>query len=387
MFDRAVLHIDLDAFFASVEQLRNSSLRGKPVIVGGNGSRAVVASCSYEARKFGIHAAMPMRMALQRCPDAVVVRGNMALYSKYSGMVSEIIAEEAPLFEKASIDEFYVDLTGMDRYVGCWKWATALRQLIVRETGLPLSQALATNKLVAKVGTNQAKPNGQRFIEAGTERQFLAPLSVRELPGVGRATYERLAQMGIKRVGRLAQMPRALLERRFGRRGLFLWRKANGLDDTPVQPRHERKSISTESTFAYDTHEVRWLRARLTEMVVKLAWELRRRAQHTALVCVKIRYADFRTCTHQRKIAHTAHDSTLISHVHELFEQLYRPKQQVRLLGVRFGELAYAHNQLELFADARISMQLLRQMDCIRERFGPNAIRLACTLPFGKKDL
>ncbi|RMD71103.1 MAG: DNA polymerase IV [Bacteroidetes bacterium] len=383
MFDRAVLHLDLDAFFASVEQLRHPELRGKPVLIGGKSSRAVVASCSYEARRFGIHSAMPMRTALQRCPDAIVLRGDMETYSKYSRIVTEIIEEEAPLFEKASIDEFYVDLTGMDRFVGCWKWAVELRRRIMKETGLPLSQALAVNKLVSKVGAGEAKPNGERLIEAGTERQFLAPLSVRKLPGVGRVTYERLCLMGVRQVGTLAQMPPQLLERRFGKHGRALWRKANGIDDSPVQSWHERKSISTERTFHQDTTDVHWLRDRLTDMVTKLAWELRKKQKLTANIAVKIRYSDFNTFTQQRKIPYTAHDRTLIRHAHDLFERLYQRRQLVRLIGVRFGDLVHGHYQPDLFDDTAEEVHLLERMDYIRARFGPDAIRLASTLPRG----
>lgn len=386
MFDRAVLHLDLDAFFASVEQLRHPELRGKPVLIGGKSSRAVVASCSYEARRFGIHSAMPMRTALQRCPDAIVLRGDMETYSKYSRIVTEIIEEEAPLFEKASIDEFYVDLTGMDRFVGCWKWAVELRRRIMKETGLPLSQALAVNKLVAKVGAGQAKPNGERLIEAGTERQFLAPLSVRKLPGVGRVTCERLCLMGVRQVGTLAQMPPRLLEQRFGKHGKALWRKANGIDDTPVQPWHERKSISTERTFHEDTTDMQWLRDRLTEMVTRLAWELRKKQKLTANIAVKIRYSDFQTFRRQRKIPYTAHDRTLIRHAHDLFEQLYQRRQLVRLIGLRFGDLVHGRYQPDLFDDTAREMHLLERMDHIRARFGPDAIRLASTLP-RKKDV
>ncbi len=384
MFDRAVLHLDLDAFFASVEQLRNPSLRGKPVLVGGSSPRSVVASCSYEARRFGVHSAMPMGMALRRCPDAVVLRGDMEVYSKYSRVVAEIIASEAPVFEQASIDEFYIDLTGMDRFVGCWRWAVALRKRIVQETGLPLSQALSVNKLVSKIGTGQAKPNGQRLVEAGTERRFLAPLPVRELPGVGPATCAQLHRMGIRRIGALAQMSPRQLERRFGRHGLALWRKANGIDETPVRPWHARKSLGVERTFPRDVADGRWLRDRLAEMVEKLGWELRKKQKLTANVAVKIRYADFRTFTHQRKIAYTARDGVLIRHVRDLFDRLYLPARAVRLVGVRFSELVPGSCQFDLFDDAGAEMRLLACMDGLRARFGPKAVRWACTLPCSK---
>jgi DNA polymerase-4 len=257
MFDRAILHLDLDAFFASVECLQNSALEGKPVIIGGTSGRGVVSSCSYEARRFGVRSAMPMKVALQRCPDAIVLRGDIETYSKYSSMVTEIIDEEAPLFEKASIDEFYLDMSGMDQYVGCWKWSKELRQKIIRETGLPISVGLAVNKLVSKVGTNEAKPNGMQLVEAGVEKQFIAPLSIRKLPSVGRATYQKLSFMGVRKIRTLSEIPPKLLQREFGKHGLSLWKKANAIDHSPVVSYHERKSISTERTFQIDTIDIR----------------------------------------------------------------------------------------------------------------------------------
>lgn len=240
MFDRAILHLDLDAFFASVESLRNPSLKGKPLIVGGYSGRGVVASCSYEARRFGVRSAMPVRTALRLCPDAIVVRGDMEAYSRYSKMVSEIIAEQAPLFEKASIDEFYADLSGMDRYFGCWRWAVELRQRILRESGLPISMALAVNKLVAKIGAGEAKPNGEQLIEAGAEREYIAPLPVQKLPAVGEATARKLNLMGVRTIETLRRIPPRLLEREFGQHGTLLWKRANAEDDSPVVPYHDQ---------------------------------------------------------------------------------------------------------------------------------------------------
>ncbi|HMS67020.1 MAG TPA: DNA polymerase IV, partial [Saprospiraceae bacterium] len=206
MFERAILHMDLDSFFASVEVLKNSSFIGKPLIIGGISSRGVVASCSYEARKFGVHSAMPMKMALRLCPDAIVVRGDMDSYSKYSQLVTDVIADESPSYEKASIDEFYLDLSGMDRYFGCYKWSGELRNKIVRETGLPISFGLSVNKLVSKVGTGEAKPNGTKEIPSGTERGFLAPLPVSKIPGIGKETYKKLSFMGVRTISVLSDI-------------------------------------------------------------------------------------------------------------------------------------------------------------------------------------
>ncbi|HYG50267.1 MAG TPA: DNA polymerase IV, partial [Flavobacteriales bacterium] len=246
-------HVDLDSFFVAVERLNNPKLNGKPVLVGGAGDRGVVASCSYEARGFGIHSAMPMRTAKMLCPEAIIVRGDHEQYSKYSDVVTNIIAETVPVYEKTSIDEFYMDLTGLDRFFGCYKMVSELRQRIIKETNLPISMAMASNKTVAKVGTGESKPNGQMEIPKGTEKTFLAPLSVRKIPMVGDKTYFLLRSMGVEQIKTLQEMPVELLQRVLGENGLSIWKKANGIDNSPVIPYSERKSISSEQTFEQDT--------------------------------------------------------------------------------------------------------------------------------------
>ena len=380
MFDRAILHLDLDAFFASVECLRNSALQGKALIVGGYSGRGVVASCSYEARAFGVHAAMPIRMALRLCPEAVVVRGDMEVYSKYSRLVTDILREEAPVLEKASIDEFYADLSGMDRYFGCWRWATELRERILRESGLPISMALSVNKLVSKIGAGEAKPNGARLIEAGMEKDFIAPLPVRKIPAVGEVTARKLNLMGIRLVGQLRQIPPQLLEREFGRNGPQLWKKAHAQDDSPVTPIQEQKSMSTERTFEYDSADMRWLHDQLTAMVMELGYELRQRGQLTACVTIKLRYADFNTFTRQRHIAYSASDTQLMRIAHELFEQLYERRQRIRLIGVRFSDLVQGRPQLNLFENTPEDTRLMDALDRIRTRFGTDAIKRGSTI-------
>lgn len=387
MFDRAILHLDLDAFFASVECLRNSAFRGKPLIVGGYSGRGVVASCSYEARAFGVHSAMPIRMALRLCPEAIVVRGDMAAYSRYSKLVSAIISEQAPVFEKASIDEFYADLSGMDRYFGCWRWATELRQRILRESGLPISMALSVNKLVSKIGVGEAKPNGARLIEAGTEKDFIAPLPVQKLPSVGAVTARKLNLMGVQLIRQLRQIPPQLLEREFGVHGVQLWKKAHAEDDSPVVPYHEQKSISTERTFESDSADIEWLHNQLTALVMELGFELRKSGQLTACVTVKLRYADFNTFTRQRKIPYTASDQQLLCITHELFEQLYERRQRIRLLGVRFSDLVHGRPQLNLFEDTQEDTRLMEALDQIRTRFGAKAIVRASTIAKRDEDL
>ena len=374
MFDRAILHMDLDSFFVSVERLLRPELRNKPILIGGYSERAVVASCSYEARRYGVRSAMPMSRARQLCPQAVVLRGNMRAYSQYSRWVSEIVEEEAPLYEKASIDEFYLDLSGMDRYIGTWKWAVRLRQRIQRETGLPISMGLAANKLVAKVATGEAKPNGQLLIPPGNERDFLAPLPIEKIPGIGRKTTAKLHRLGIKKAGQLAAYPMELLEEMFGKHGKSIWRKVNGLGSTRLTPYSERKSISSEHTFDRDVEEPGRLQAELTRLVGKLGFLLRKKGRLTSNVAVKLRYADFSTTTHQQKIPYTANDSLLLAHARKLFEEHYKARRPLRLLGCRFSGLLYGNEPLQLFDQHQKEMKLLHGLDEIKRRFGREVI-------------
>lgn len=374
MYDRAVLHLDLDSFFVSVECLRDGSLKGKPLIIGGMGGRGVVASCSYEARQSGVHSAMPVKMALRLCPEAVVLRGDMDAYSKYSGLVTDIIEAQAPVFEKASIDEFYLDLTGMDRYFGCYKWSGELRQQIMRETGLPISCALSVNKLVSKVGTGEVKPNGMCEVPTGEEREFLAPLSTGKIPGVGKETYKKLSFMGVRTIRVLRDIPKPLLAREFGQNGDYLWESANAIDRRPVVPYHEQKSMSKERTLGEDTLDMKFIRGLLGALVDELAFELRKDNRLTSCITVKIRYADFNTYTKQRRISYTAQTRTLLNHTFELFDQLYERRQLIRLIGIKFSHLVAGNIQLDLFDDTQEEISLLQQLDHIRKRWGKGAI-------------
>jgi DNA polymerase-4 len=380
MFQRAVLHLDLDSFFVSVECLRNDGLRGKPLLIGGTGGRGVVASCSYEARRFGVHSAMPVKMALRLCPQAVVLRGDMDMYSRYSTIVTDIIAEEAPVYEKASIDEFYLDLTGMDRHFGCLKWSTELREKVMRESGLPISFGLSVNKTVSKVGTGEAKPNGTRYIPCGTEKGFLAPLPVGRMPGVGQETHKKLNFMGVRTIDTLSQIPVRLLEREFGKPGRTLWERANAIDPTPIVPYSEQKSISRERTFSEDTLDIGHMKHLLLDMADKLAFELRTSGKLASTVTVKIRYADFNTFTRQKQIAYTANDRILGQHVLDLFDRLYERRQLIRLIGVRYSGLVQGSYQINLFDDTLEHVQLMQQMDRIRRRFGVDAVMRASGL-------
>lgn len=372
--DRQIVHIDLDSFFVSVERLQNPRLVGKPVLVGGNGDRGVVASCSYEARSFGVHSAMPMKTAKILCPEAIIVRGDMGLYSKYSDIVTDIIKEDVPLYEKTSIDEFYIDLSGMERFFGSYKLATELRQRITRETNLPISFALSANKTVSKVGTGEAKPNGQKQIPWGTEKGFLAPLSIRKIPMVGEKTYALLRGMGIAWIRTLQEMPIELMQQVLGDNGSLIWRKANGIDQSPVLPYSERKSISAERTFEQDTIDVDMLNAVLLGMTEKLCFQLRTEQKLSACVTVKIRYSDFNTYTMQARIPYTSLDHVLIEKVKELFKKLYQKRLLIRLIGVKFSHLVQGGYQYSLFEDTVEQIDLYRAMDKIRLRYGKDAV-------------
>lgn len=380
--NRNIVHIDLDSFFVSVERLNNPALIGKPVLVGGSSDRGVVASCSYEARTYGIHSAMPMKQAKQLCPEAIIVRGDSSLYSYYSNMVTDIIQESVPLYEKTSIDEFYIDLTGMDRFFGCYKLATELRARIIKETNLPISFAMSANKTVSKVGTGEAKPNGQKHIEHGNEKSFLAPLSVKKIPMVGDKTFQLLRGMGIMWIRTLQEMPLTLVQQVLGENGNSIWRKAQGIDNSPVEPYSERKSISTERTFEQDTIDVNMLRGILIGMTEKLAFQLRTEQQLTACVTVKIRYSDFNTYTMQARIPYTSMDHILIEKVKELFDKLYQKRMLIRLIGVRFSHLVHGGHQYNLFEQTPEQIQLYVAMDKIRKRYGDDAVARAVGTAF-----
>jgi len=378
--EKTILHLDLDTFYVSVERIINTELKNKPLLVGGTSDRGVVAACSYETRGFGVHSGMPMKMAKELCPEAVVIRGNAGTYSKYSDVVTEIIKEQVPVFEKSSIDEFYADLSGMDRFFGCYKYATEMRQKIIRETGLPISFGLSVNKVVSKVATNEAKPNNQLKIDFGLEKPFLAPLSIKKIPMVGDKTYQTLRNLGIRQVKTVQDMPMDIMQRVLGANGGVIWKRANGIDNTPVIPFHERKSISNERTFDRDTIDVTKLKGILIAMTENLAYQLRRGDKLTACVAVKIRYSDFNTYSKQSRIPYTSADHTLIPKILELFNSLYNKRMLVRLIGIRFSHLVSGNYQINLFEDTEETLNLYQAMDHVRNRFGSRSVLRASAM-------
>lgn len=379
-YNRHIAHFDLDAFFVSVEQLRNPKLKGKPLLIGGSSERGVVAACSYEARKFGIHSAMPMWKALRLCREAIIVKGDYEAYSKASTLVTEVITDSVPLFEKASIDEFYIDLTGMDKFFGCLKFTDELKKKVNRESGLPISYGLASNKLISKVATNEVKPNGQIEIPFGYEKGFLAPLSVMKIPGIGKETGIRLLKMGVETVKTLSEIPVELMQNLLGKNGTELWRRANGIDDSPVIPYREQKSISTEQTFQADTIDMNFLHSQLVRMTEEIAFELRSQDRLTGCVTVKIRYSDFETHTIQKAIPYSNADHVLLKTVKELFAKLYTRRILLRLIGVRFTQLIAGTYQINLFEDTQEAIRLYQAIDSVKKQFGEKLIVRAAGL-------
>ena len=383
--ERNIIHLDLDAFFVAVECKRDSRLKGRPLIIGGSSRRGVVAACSYETRRFGVHSAMPMHLALQLCPEATVISGDMEAYSQASHEVTQIVSECAPAFEKSSIDEFYIDASGMDRYFGAFKWAIELRRKIIRNSALPISLAISVNKLVSKVATAEFKPNAEAHIPAGTEKDFLAPLSVEKIPMIGKQTASFLYDMGVRTVQTLREMPVQFLISAFGKNGLSLWKKAHGEDASPVIPWSEQKSISTECTFDSDTIDVKRLKSVLIAMVEKVAFTLRDQRKLVSCVTVKIRYANFDTETKQMHIPYTSSDHVILRVVHELFNKLYNRRMLIRLVGVRLSGLVHGNYQISLFDDTAENINLYQSIDHIKHKYGVEKITRANTMDVNRK--
>lgn len=386
MTNRRIIHLDIDCFFVACELLRDSRLKGKPVIVGGTSGRGVVASCSYEARTYGVHAAMPIRYALQRCPDARVIKGDMDLYANYSKLVTTIIREQAPVFEKASMDEFYIDMTGMDQFGSCYQWVRELEAYITKESGLAVSFGLSVNKTVAKMATNEGKPSGKLQVPQLEVQPFLNPLAVRKIPQLGQKTAATLSRVGVRRIQTLAEMPLTFLERLFGQHGRNMWHKANGIDEQPIVPYKEQKSISAERTFQQDTIDLVFLRSKLIALTEQLTFELRESRKLTAVVTVKLRYTNFDTHTRQKRIPYTADDEALIGMVLELFDQLFQRRMLIRLVGVKFSGLVDGFPQMSLFDQSLQQTALHQALDQLRGKYGMGAVRRASTLPAKSKD-
>ncbi len=377
---RYIAHFDLDSFFVSVEVINNPSLAGKAVIVGGSKDRGVVTTCSYEARKFGVRSAMPMKQAMQLCPHAIIVKGTRGMYTKYSNWVTDIIASKAPLFEKASIDEFYIDLTGMDKFFDVLQWTIDLRNQIIDETKLPISFGLASNKMIAKIATDEAKPNGFLFVKPGSEKEFLATLPVNKFSGVGESTFKKLKWMGIHLIGDILKHSEQSLEDELGKWGKDLYRKAQGISNSVVSIGREAKSISKENTFSENISDENTLIIELVKMVEKVGYELRNDGMLAGCIAVKIRYPNFETTQKQTTIDFTLSDEVLIKEAILLFKKLWRKPNSVRLLGVRLSEFTNQNFQGNLFEDHTFQTKLYAAIDDVKNRFGKTSLQKARTV-------
>jgi DNA polymerase-4 len=375
--NRHIIHMDQDAFFVSVEVRKDPRLIGKPVIIGSPSDRGVVASCSYEARRFGVHSAMSSRMARMLCPHGIWIRGNMDEYSKASHEITDILRERVPLIEKASIDEHYIDMTGMDRFHGTLKYAHELKQKVIHETGLPISFGLSVNKTVSKMATNECKPNGELNIEQTGVQSFLNPLSIRKIPGLGEKTFIKLSDMGIKRIHALTLIHPDYMKSILGKNGLWLLQKAKGIDNSPVIPYQEQKSIGTQCTFKVDTIDVESINNLLTSMIMDLGFQLREKQKLAACITVTIRYSTFEDVTKQATIPYTSLDGVLVKKTKELFRELYTKRVLLRLVGVKLSNLVNGFEQIDLYTESEEQYSLCQAMDKIRRRFGPHSIQLA----------
>jgi len=383
---RIIMHIDLDSFFVSVERKFDPSLIGKPVIIGGSAQRGIVASCSYEARKFGIHSAMPTAQAYRLCPHAIFLRGNHHLYSEASREVTEIIQQSVPLYQKTSVDEFYVDYTGMDRFHDCYRHATEVRQKVIRETRLPISFGMSSGKTVSKMATNQAKPNGQLYIPHGAEKAFLAPLNINKIPGLGESTAAKLYQYGIEKISDLQKSNLKFLETVFGKTGRFLWDKANGIDHGEIVPHSSRKSISTESTFDSNLADHARVESILVSMTEELASKLRKENMLASCMAIKVRYANFETHTQQEKIALTAAEHILIPGIKNLLKRAWDTQRPIRLIGVRLSNLCHGSYQINLFEDNEERIKLYQALDKINFKFGEKTVCRAAGMEIGTRN-
>ena len=385
---RQILHVDMDAFFVSVEELENPALKGKAVIVGADPEgRGVVAAASYEARKFGVHSAQPIRTAKKLCPHAVFLRGHHEKYREYSDKIYQILAEFTPVVEMVSIDEAYLDLTGCERLHGpAFRAADRLIRSVKQRIGLNSSVGVSTSHLVSKIASDQAKPHGLLYVIPGCEAKFLAPLPVRRMPGIGKVTEPQLRSLGIITIGDLQQLGLKALKERFGKYGEWLYTKSHGEDIDAYAYQEQPKSVSHETTFESDTSDVEELERTLSYLAQRVGRRLRDHRLFARTVGLKLRYGDFRTLTRDVTLDEpTQLDSVIYEHVLRLFDRAFNSRLKVRLLGVRTSNLeraVFQRNLLEAPQREKLD-RLLQAADKVRDRFGFDSVRLARSLEPG----
>lgn len=393
---RTIFHLDMDAFFVSVEELLDPSLKGKPVVVGGKGpERGVVSAASYEARKFGVHSALPLRTAYQRCPQAIFLEGNPHLYSEYSKRVHTVLRSFSPRVEQVSIDEAFLDMTGSDRLLGKpLAAAHKLHEAVREDTELPCSIGIGVSRLLAKIGSGLAKPNGVLWVAPGCEAAFLSPLDIKKIPGVGKVMQAKLRDMGVHTIGQLQALDSQFLAQRFGKWGLALSGKSHGEDaggwfEGEIGDHDQPKSISHETTFGKDTVDRQLIDATLAKLVQLVSRRLREQHLWSRTIQLKLRYSDFTTLTRARTLDEaTQLDKVILETVRDLFAQNWRTARPIRLLGVQAGSLSDPKGQLGLLeADERRKWgRALTAADKLRDRFGEGAVGLAAAMKHGRRE-
>jgi len=376
---RAIFHLDLDAFFVSVERILDPSLEGKPVIVGGDPhGRGVVAACSYEAREYGLHSAMPIRHAYRLCPHGVYLHGHHKEYSRYSKAVKNILVQYAPMIEQASIDEFYMDFTGCTHIYGSlYAFASKLQKEIYDKLGLPCSIGIASNKTVAKIGSDCMKPRGITYVLSGMEKEFLAPMPVETIPGVGKVTLKALQAKGFYKIGDITKVSEEYFGSAFGKYGIDLWHKAHGEGTKYLSPPQERKSISKERTYNEDVMDKKEIEATLFHLTGQVCQMLRDQNWQTSTVSIKLRYSDFQTITRAKTINATDDDKAIYDTAVTLFRNAYTRRVSIRLIGIHLTKFSEFAEQELLFEDKdTIREKMLKAVNKIRTQYGYSAIQL-----------
>jgi DNA polymerase-4 len=380
---RTIFHLDLDAFFVSVERILDPTLNDRPVIVGGNPKygRGVVAACSYEARQFGLHSAMPIRTAYKLCPQGIYIYGHSDEYNRFSKIVKNILEQYVPLIEQASIDEFYLDLTGTKMIYGSmFAFASHIQNEIWVKLGLPCSIGIGSNKIIAKIGSDCMKPTGITYIIPGMEKEFLAPLPVEAIPGVGRVMKQNLNNRGIYRIGEITKLPLDYLSAAFGKYGVDLWRKAHGEGKEYLTIQRTRKSISRENTFGNDIISVDKLKDNLFYLTGKVCQSLRNKGWQASTIDIKLRYADFQTLTRAKTIKPTDDDKIIFETAWNLVRKVHTRRVGVRLLGVGVTNFSPLNEQEYLFEDYEVKRKkMLRAVTRVRDKYGYNSLLIGCT--------
>jgi len=372
--ERAIVHMDLHDYYIECERLSNSSLVGLPLIIGGATNRGSVAACSREAASYGVRIAMPTSYALKLCPNATLLKGDYGSYSNKSMELTEIIKQHAPVVEKSSIHSFYLDITGMDRFFGCYDWTKKLSGNILKESGLNPSWALSVNKTVSKIGTFGISPTHPQNINLENVRPFLNPLPIQRLPNIGETTFQLLSRIGIRHIGKVSEMPPTVLQKMLGKRGKTIWERANGIDREPVEPYSEKKEIYMEHDFEMDCIDIKAIRGRLMAMVEQLAFRLRQDNLVTSKIIIKVKYNNLDTETKQSSIGYTSLDHIIKNEVQLLFSKLYHRRMRLVKVGVRFSDIVQGAHQINLFEDTGEMLSLYNALDTIRNKYGANAI-------------